>query len=190
MFCLPPVEIYVKWCTVILWGYLPVNQHLHPRTWNCRHHFRFLSHKGKYLKQWGWSLKNNIKQQQQLVYYASTCSYHRHLCTSHPTKLRREWIMWQSSQIWCFSLSQVRKPAKSSKTINNPVKNVIKSIIQGFFAFIYLLFSVMPPLLSEDTDPTLRAALVVNCIVQMIQIILQIAFTVDLEKKAGTRCRL
>ena len=65
----------------------------------------------------------------------------------------------------------------------------MRGITQGFFAFIYLLFSVMPPLLSEGTDPTLRAALVVNCIVQMIQIILQIAFTVDLEKKAGTRCR-
>ena len=61
----------------------------------------------------------------------------------------------------------------------------MKTITQGFFAFIYLLFSIMPPLLSEGTDPTLRAVLVVNCIVQMIQIILQIAFTVDLEKKAG-----
>ena len=53
----------------------------------------------------------------------------------------------------------------------------------GFFAFIYLLFSVIPPLLSKDSDPTLRVVLVVNCVVQIIQIILQIAFFVDLEKK-------
>ena len=32
-------------------------------------------------------------------------------------------------------------------------------------------------------DSTLRPVLVVNCVVQMIQIILQIAFTVDLGKK-------
>ena len=57
----------------------------------------------------------------------------------------------------------------------------------GFFAFIYLLFSIIPPLLSEGTDPTLRVILVVNCVVQIIQIILQIAFTVDLGKKVETR---
>ena len=56
----------------------------------------------------------------------------------------------------------------------------------GFFAFIYLLFSIIPPLLSEGTDPTLRVILVVNCVVQIIQIILQIAFTVDLGKKVET----
>ena len=60
----------------------------------------------------------------------------------------------------------------------------------GFFAFIYLIFSIIPPLLSEGSDPTLRVVLVVNCAVQIIQIILQIAFTVDLEKKACTELRL
>ena len=55
--------------------------------------------------------------------------------------------------------------------------------ISGFFAFIYLLFSIIPPLISEDSDPTLRVVLVVNCVVQIIQIILQIAFFVDLGKK-------
>ena len=56
-------------------------------------------------------------------------------------------------------------------------------VFSGFFAFIYLLFSIIPPLISEDSDPTLRVVLVVNCVVQIIQIILQIAFFVDLGKK-------